>query len=261
MIGAGQSAATLGWEGRLPSSSRYFFAAGDSRYFKFFASALALSAHQHGNPLHLHVINPSEDNLRVAAAINTNLDGVTVSWVADEAESRYEAEDRLAYYACIRIHVLPRLLARPGAIRVYAMDFDSLFNRPCVMGGPKQSLGLFFRDTPSFAKVPGIEKPGMKVLASLWWVDSVRLDYAQAVADYVAARPVRWMVDQEALYALVQEMGLRSIAGDLADYRNDMLDWTFSPRGVLWTGKGLRKFRPVFIERVRDLNQQFKALL
>lgn len=236
------------WSGQTPKRATYFLAAGCSIYFEGFAPSLAMSAVKIGMPIHIHVVNPSLTAITIATCMNMIPD-VTVTW--SEAGGISEDKDRrTAFYANARIRLLPHLLAAPGVERIYVVDIDSIFNRRPDLTVSKP-IGLRLRDKPA---------PHKKLLAGLFWVDAERLDYAQAVADFVDRSDLYWGVDQEALYATMVDMDLRDEVHDIGG--DDLVvDWEFRPDGILWTGKGPRKHEGAFWERVVALRREFNHML
>lgn len=269
----------LDWQGKLPTRPRYFFGAADTTFFERFARALAMSADKMGNPLHMHVINPSSRAFAMANRINA-MPTVSVTWAADERFSEFEGQSRSTYYSNVRTFALPHLLRMPGTERVVVIDFDSLFNRPYGLYADTKPIGLFLRDTwqvkpptaeqiaqmkaigrDTWVDMPTDEKRRLTMtLGSMWWVDASHVDYAQACADYVTKQGFTWMIEQAALYEVMHAMGLRDSVSDIALFIPPALDWRFSREGMLWTGKGPRKLeRNPFSDRVSELNAEFGA--
>lgn len=244
------------FNGASPKTPRFFFAAADSAYFTFFAPALAMSAHKCGNPLHLHVFNPSVEALNVADAAN-RLEGVTVTWHDTRECDGLTGKQWLSFCSNIRVHLLPELLALPHVERVYAIDIDSLFNRKHAMDEP-EPIGLFLRD-PAGLMVPDEVRHRYHVLCSMWWVDKSEIGYATACSLYIRLHDLAWCLDQEATHAAMESMGLRDQVADISKI-DGLLDWHFRGHGVLWTGKGARKLdNPVFLEKMRALKAEFRA--
>ncbi len=156
---------------------------------------------------------------------------------------------------------MPRMLELPTTERVYGVDTDSVFNKPFDMAGPSTlPLGIYLRESWDLSAFPEADRPRMMSLLSLWWIDKSHIAYARAVSDYLNAREKRWMLDQEAHYVTMRSMGLRNSCFDISTVPH-LLDWTFSPEGVVWHGKGeLKNRHPTLIERRIALKERYLAL-
>ncbi len=247
------------WKGALPTAPRYLFAAGDTKYFEAFAPSLAMAAHMQGVPLHLHVINPTDNAFGTADFILRRLPDVSIAWhhEPDLEQRGYRPIQLASYYCNLRMVLLPHLL-RLGADRVYVTDLDIILNRHLPMQGPPNPIGLFLRDRWDMLGRSDARKGMLNCLGALWWVDYARLDYANQCADYILSHAPRWLLDQEALYQTMMAMGLRDEVFEIN--RTRIVDWKFDEASVIWTAKGPRKVRAEpFAQRTDALIAELRA--
>ena len=92
------------------------FAACDSKYFDKFAPSFVNSAAAQGLDIHIHVVNPTENNCSLAVIMNGLVDTqVTYSFHDIDLKGKSEDEVR-TYYACVRFLLLPAIVQAAGKV-------------------------------------------------------------------------------------------------------------------------------------------------
>ncbi len=112
------------------------FASCDSVYFNNFGIPLLYSANEHGNDLHIHIMNPTYEDIVLAQNLKNEMKvNFTYSYEQTPANVR-------EYYSCNRFMVAPYFLET--ADRILIIDTDCLIMQKLEF--PDAELGLFLRD-------------------------------------------------------------------------------------------------------------------
>ena len=242
--------------GEVPSSP-VVMAACDSAYFIKYAPAFVYSASQHNKDVHIHVINPTDQVLALACAINSVVDTkvtytfqdedltkLSEKYKQSEATNRFELR---ALYACLRFMVLPFLL--PHAQKILVLDIDCLIMNDFEF--PKEPVGYFPREP--LPGTVGWENEGSKVAAGAVYFDLQALNIASAIANTLEGLPLQWFNDQIALNHV-----LKQIPDELKfEFDSSFMDWHFVEGTTIWTGKGPRKVSdPVYVPKQLALHDE-----
>jgi len=225
--------------GEFPTSP-VVFAACDSKYFLEHAPSFIYSATDHKFDVHIHIVNPTNDVLSLAAILSsTTHKRVTYSF-HDFAFNDFDSEQERAYYACTRFAVAPHVLKT--ANKVMILDIDCLIMNDFEF--PDLPVGYFPRKGEVDA-ANNWERQGMKVAAGAVYYNIDALNVAEAVSATIEGLPVRWFNDQIALSHIIDQlMSTTKVDPDdiLHEFDSTFLDWEFKSGTSIWTGKGSRKY-------------------
>jgi hypothetical protein len=237
----------------IPTPKDVFVTSCDGKYLQTYGPAFVASARDTRNPVHLHIVNPSPEDMALLARMSRFYDDCTSS-IEQTDLYHLTPEQRNAYYASARYHVVADILTRHPKARTFVMDIDSVFRRHFEYHPHHHPIGLYFRDPVAHGARSELEMKGMRVLAVCWiWGDEARpaspggTAYACAVSDYLKTHTPRWFIDQEALAECYDKCSVP--ATDLSE--STIIDWEMRPYTVIWTAKGNRK----------HTNAQFKSAM
>lgn len=227
----------------------------DPVYLRAHGPAFVASAGLCNNRIHLHIIDPSEDDMQFAFDLRTkmiNMCGSTFDRMTITSERAilfdangipFSAESRRTYYACSRFLVADQLFFL-GSNSLFITDIDSLFMTQ--IDEPAADIGLFLRD-----HIPGTvgwEERGTKVAAGAVYYNKSHAWFASEVAHIIMHSDFRWFLDQVAL-----NMTYEKHKDDIAKFHQftpKFLDWEFVEGTSIWTGKGPRKTdNPRYVEQ------------
>jgi hypothetical protein len=216
----------------------------DSNYFKNFAVPLVYSANENDTNLHVHVINPDEEDFVIFEKMKSrvNID-LTLSY--EKTRSPVGRE----YYSCNRFMIAPLFLEK--AEKLLIIDTDCLIMKKLVF--PKTDYGLFLRDP--LPNTNEWETEGSRVAAGIVYFNKTAIEFATLVRNILLNNQLIWFIDQRALWEAHKQFN-QSLTYQTFD-NNDM-DWEFVEGTTIWTGKGNRKYTDqkylTVQQKFRDMN-------
>jgi hypothetical protein len=215
-------------------------AAADHEYFKAYGYAFVKSSCYNGNKTHIHLLTKPKShaeekelfgNLRSLKERFKNLFTFTLDMYG------YKGREE---FASARFHVAPIFMDMASRfeqpLNLMILDIDSVVRR--YIQFPKAAVGLFFRE-PFGANE--WERRGTRVAAGAVFYDHTSTLFAKKVSDRIYDIDKKWFADQVALAETADEFKLASAIYDFSK-DNHFLDWEFHDDGIIWTGKGDRKF-------------------
>ena len=237
--------------GEFPTGE-VLFASCDSKYFNDFGIPLAYSCNEVKNNLHLHVMNPNEDDYGTATVLKNDLDiQLTVSYEEGGPKTR-------EYYSCNRFIIAPHMIAN-GVDKLMIIDTDCL-----VMNKYEWSdadLGLYLRDP--LPGTVGWEKEGTNVAAGIVLYTKKSLPFAQEVAHALSTNELIWFIDQVALWSCYKKHQMNpneDPAYKFEEFTSKEMDWEFIEGSTIWTGKGPRKYdNETYVAKQQYFRDQFNS--
>ena len=221
------------------------FASCDSGYLRAHAPALVASAACAETSLHLHVIEPQDDDLDFLDHLSSRYHKIAGWPQSDFTHStapmwmRYPAvrDDTMrTIYATDRfLSVMTQMIARPDQYLI--IDTDCLIMKPITESDLHGDVGLFLREP--LPGTVGWEAQGTRCAAGAVYYSSRAMGFAQEVAARIRKGPIAWFLDQVAINETYER--------HISDYRFDyfdsqFMDWEFVEGTTIWTGKGPRKY-------------------
>jgi hypothetical protein len=198
-------------------TGNFFYFAADSKYFDLYGKALALSLLQHApwSKVHVHLYNPTNDQLDWC-------DQKTVSYSQELIDVNNKEFNTLC--ACIRFIRIPEIF-EPSA-RIISFDCDVIANKLIP-------LAKFIEATDT-SKIT-IRK-GDKSLASAisFGLDDFRNRYSGRLNESFKQNNIYWFLDQDILDSMMIEKPISKLSSE----------WTgtkMTPDRMIWTAKGSRK--------------------
>ena len=213
-------------DGTIPEGD-VIMASCDSVYFDNFAVPLIYSANEHGNDIHIHIINPSPSNISTADKLKEKLD-IRFTYTTENTENTTRE-----YYSCNRFLVAPHFLKK--AERLFIIDTDCLIMKKLEF--PNTDLGLFLR-TPLPGTI-GWEYEGTHVAAGTVMYTKKAIEFAEEVASIITSNPMIWFLDQVALWRAYCK---HETNYSVTRFTQKDMDWDFKEETSIWTGKGSRKY-------------------
>tara|TARA_B100000902_G_scaffold399258_1_gene469297 strand:- start:5794 stop:6516 length:723 start_codon:yes stop_codon:yes gene_type:complete len=207
------------------------FAACDSKYFMDHASPFVNSASLAGKPVHIHVVNPTNDCLLEAKRLE-NLANTPVTFTGNVMEIPDDPDAMKCTYASLRFFVLPYLLEKIEKIMV--LDIDCMVMRDFEF--PDKPCGLFVRQPVTY--LSDWIKEGTKIAAGIVYFDRSYIDKTKKLIEIINSLPRTWYADQVALNKLLVEHINHE---DVFVFGGNFMDWNFLDGTVIWTGKGKSK--------------------
>ncbi len=201
------------------------FASCDSKYFNNFGIPLLYSANDHEHTLHLHVINPTSDDIVTLKDLQVKKD-FTYTIEENNIQSR-------EYYSCNRFMVAPTFLET--ADRLLIIDTDCLVMNK--MEFPEADFGLFLRDP--LPGTVGWEQEGTHVAAGMVLLSKQSMEFAKDLSKALYEHELIWFLDQVMLWRLYNVYKDELF---FHKFTPDDMDWEFLPDTKIWTGKGPRKY-------------------
>jgi len=219
------------------------FASCDSVYFNNFGIPLLYSANEHGNDLHIHIMNPTYEDIVMAQNLKNEMKvNFTYSYEQTPANVR-------EYYSCNRFMVAPYFLET--ADRILIIDTDCLMMQKLEF--PDAELGLFLRDP-----IPGTvgwENEGTHVAAGMVLMSKEAMNFAKDLSKQLYEHQLIWFLDQVMLWRLYNEY--KEVL-NFHQFTDKDMDWEFLPDTKIWTGKGPRKYdNPKYVaeqQKYRDMH-------
>lgn len=212
--------------GELPTGD-VILASCDSLYYKEHAQAFFNSAIQHGNKIHIHVINPDANDI-ASLVFCKDQHRIHFSWTYEFSNIR---GDPKPYYASNRFLLASYLIGAIPNIRLMLTDIDCLVNVKIPF--PDKPLGLFLREYE--------QQEIMKVAAGLVYIGHGGATFIHRVADKIHDNQLLyWFVDQIALWTTYKEL---TLPDTIMKFRCEHMDWEYIKPSWIYTGKGPRKYR------------------
>lgn len=251
----------------VPTTSVVFTAA-DSQYFHMFGTEFVYSFSRMGHDIHVHIVNPDtrcHDIVKKLKSICRTK--VTFSHeVTDIQQYRKDGEDD-TYYTCARWIKLPEILESAGEVMV--LDIDCIARKPFVFPH-NENLGFY----PRFKN----KDSNMKILAGIFYITKEKMELANRIRDSILNNPMEYYVDQIVLHEElkneteyfkfdddfcdgddVDAKCNRFFDGDCVIGRDGELT-NFNENSIIWTGKGLLKFKhPQYLELFKYWQKEFKS--
>lgn len=249
-------------------TSPVVFTAADSKYFHMFGTEFVYSFSRMGHDVHVHLVNPDEkchDLVKKLKSVCRTK--VTFSHeVTDIQQYRKDGEDD-TYYTCARWIKLPEILESAGEVMV--LDIDCIARKPFVFPH-NENLGFY----PRFKN----EDSNMKILAGIFYITKEKMKLANRIRDSILNNPMEYYVDQIVLHEElkneteyfkfdddfcdgddVDAKCNRFFDGDCVIGRDGELT-NFNENSIIWTGKGLLKFKhPQYLELFKYWQKEFKS--
>ena len=226
-------------KGQKPTGD-VIFASCDSIYFNNFGIPLLYSANEHGNNLHLHVINPTKQDIDLLFRLRIEKN-FTFTYEENNINNR-------EYYSCNRFMVAHEFLST--ADKLLIIDTDCLVMDRLEF--PDAHLGLFLRDP--LPGTIGWENEGTHVAAGMVLLSKEAKHFAKDLSTALYEHELIWFLDQVMLWRLYNEY--KQVL-DFHLFTEKDMDWEFLPDTKIWTGKGPRKYdNPKYVaeqQKYRDM--------
>lgn len=247
----------------LSRDDLWLVTAADSSYFINYAPALIESCLRYNTKLCLTVINPDErckllvDYLSRSEWLERGLCFFTLN--------EDVARPTPAYYATSRFRIAYSLLQSQLITRALVIDVDSYLQRPVPQAVfERYEMGLWLREEEI--------EPGMQCLAGCSMFTTASLPvlarvlsnvskwgYSRHFTDQLAIyEAYKWWADDPSYWQWYNN-GEKPISKfiDFAKW-GPLIDWQFTDRGIIWSGKGRRKFENLrYISGQNDLTAEF----
>jgi len=198
-------------------TGNFFYFAADSKYFDLYGKALALSLLQHApwSKVHVHLYNPTNDQLDWC-------DQKTVSYSQELIDVNNKEFNTLC--ACIRFIRIPEIF-EPSA-RIISFDCDVIANKLIP-------LAKFIEATDT-SKIT-IRKGGKSLASAIsFGLDDFRNRYSGRLTESFKQNNIYWFLDQDILDSMMIEKPISKLSSE----------WTgtkMTPDRMIWTAKGSRK--------------------
>jgi len=221
-----------------------------------------------GHDVHVHLVNPDEKCHDLAKKLKSVCrTKVTFSHeVTDIQQYRKDGEDD-TYYTCARWIKLPEILESAGEVMV--LDIDCMARKPFVFPH-NENLGFY----PRFDN----EDSNMKILGGIFYITKEKIKLANRIKDSILKNPMEYYVDQIVLHEelkneteyfkfdddfcagdVVDAGCHRFLDGDCVIGRDGELT-NFNENSIIWTGKGLLKFKhPQYLELFEYWQKEFQS--
>jgi hypothetical protein len=221
------------------------FASCDSKYLHAHAPALVASAAAVDNAIHLHVINPEDEDFEFIHHLSSRYHKIA-GWPQSEftwstapqwIQNPAIRQDTIrTLYATDRfLSVMTQMIARPDQYLI--IDTDCLIMKPISESSLHGDVGLFLREP--LPGTTGWEAQGTRCAAGAVYYSSRAMDFAQAVANRIRQGPIAWFLDQVAISETYANMKDRY---NYQYFDENFMDWEFKEGTTIWTGKGPRKY-------------------
>lgn len=216
-----------------------FFAACDEKYFQEHARAYVNSVRPTYNCI-IRVVNPTNQSSWDSYDAKI-LESPRLLTSEDSSQ-----ENMRVFYSIERFIDLKDMINNIGENNgLLITDIDCYVNKTIDTSHfDGKSVGLFLRDP--LPGTVGWEFYGTHVAAGVVFIrcDEVGLEFANRVNNKLFSMgPLRWFIDQVALYSVYCEMKEEKLLTDenFITLDNKFMDWEFKEDTFIWTGKGNRK--------------------
>jgi len=227
-------------KGHRPTGN-VLFASCDSKYFNDFGIPLLYSANEHGHALHLHVMNPTKNDVTTLRDLEARK-----NFTFTHEENNIHARE---YYSCNRFMVAPAFLET--ADKLLIIDTDCLVMNELEF--PDADLGLYLRDP--LPGTVGWEQEGTHVAAGMVLLSKQAIDFARDLSKALYEHQLIWFLDQVMLWRLYNVYKEKL---SFHQFMPEDMDWEFLPDTKIWTGKGPRKYdNPKYVaeqQKYRDMH-------
>lgn len=204
--------------GNLNLSGKFFYFAADTIYFDLYGKGLSLSLKNKApwSQVHVHLFNPSEEQLKWCKSkkISFTFESVDIS----------DDEKRKTYYACVRFIRIPEIFN--DSSNILSLDCDQLAN--------KNIPEIKFDQDTSISKVT-VKKNGRALASAIGFgKDNFRHEYRNRLLSEFENDNIYWFLDQDILDQLISERKVETMG----------FDWTgtkMTENQMMWTAKGERK--------------------
>jgi hypothetical protein len=248
-------------QGNLSCNNFFLYAACDRNYFNEYALPFINSAKLNsGCEVHLHIFNPSEDQLNLCKEKNISYSYEYVdSNNFTKAANRWSVEpkthkeklnydriltamkksndlsvlDRIqkTYYACARFVRLQELLKSNS--KFFAVDIDAVVRKSIPNINGVNEIYMH--------KIVGAKA---RILAGgLYCVNSQNkflTEYSNILKDHINKDNMHWGLDQDVLFDIVEKYNIGNLS-------KSYIDWDMRQDSIIWTAKGSRKELDIFI--------------
>jgi len=238
------------------------FASCDSVYLREHAPALVASAACAETSLHLHVIDPNDEDLQFLDHLSSRYHKIA-GWPQSEfthsnapmwIQNPAIRQDTIrTLYATDRfLSVMTQMIARPDQYLI--IDTDCLIMKPISESSLHGDVGLFLRDP--LPGTVGWEAQGTRCAAGAVYYSSRAIDFAQAVANRIRQGPIAWFLDQVAISETYENMKDRY---NYQYFDANFMDWEFKEGTTIWTGKGPRKYdNPTYVAKKQHFDRMMR---
>jgi hypothetical protein len=219
--------------GQVNITQDSFYFAADSVYLNLYGKALALSLKEHAlwSNIHIHIFNPTHDQLSWCSANNITCSYEYIDTSIDELRT---------YYSCVRFIRVPEIFNKN--CRVISLDCDGIVVKTITRD-------RFINDT-NISKVLWREKQQMSLASSVFYgPDNFRIEYANKLKSYFENDTFKWFLDQNIMDEMLKNNEVQITVST---------DWGNAKVGkqtLIWTGKGDKKFNPEFQQLLQKYNQ------
>ena len=218
------------------------FACCDGIYFEKFGSAFINSACLNKNITQVHVINPTKSFDDISKKLISYHGGSFLTITQETKNMPIDKEITRTLYACERFHKIIDIVDDHTSVLV--LDIDCVIRKK--LPPLECAVGLYFRDTSG----NDWESRGMKIAAGAVYYGAGSQYFAQRVSKKIEGYPPQWFVDQVALNEVAEEFKYGLKIQDLSKIPG-YLDWDFKEDGIIWTGKGPRKYESkIYLDEV-----------
>jgi len=206
-------------QGQTNQSGKFFFFAADTGYFNLYGKALAYSLRQHAPwaKVHVHIYNPSEEQLSWC-------EQHSVSYTYESVDVNY-AEIK-TYYACVRFIRIPEIFSNDA--KIISFDCD-------VLARKHVPENIFDKDTVA-SRVTIRHKTGKSLASAIFFgPDDFRYRYSDRLKENFSKDNIYWFLDQVVLDEMLE-------AGEASPIGYEI--WTstkMNDKDIFWTAKGDRK--------------------
>jgi hypothetical protein len=215
-------------------------------YFRAFALPMLVSLREKSphTPVHIHIMDATEDEARFAVAFTNRLmaEMVAISVERPNLRTAPPMEARCYYHAIRFIRLLQHL--ETYGVPLWLMDVDAVVNRDL-----NELFGLLAGSDVSMRIRPGRMEPWNQFNACVvgWSTTAPSHEYLHLIAAYVAyfhqRKALRWGIDQLAMYGAFMDMRDRGADPRLALLGEREVDYLYRDDGFIWCNSGAAKFR------------------
>jgi hypothetical protein len=236
------------------------FTSCDSVYLNLHAPALIASAASKDTSIHVHVINPQDNDLDFLDHLSSRYHKIA-GWPQSEftystgpmwiQTPAIRGDTTRTLYATDRfLSVMTQMIARPNQYLIVDTDFlimDHIYDLP-------GDVGLFLRDP--LPGTVGLEAQGTRCAAGAVYYSSRAMDFALNVANRIRQGPITWFLDQVAISETYQNMKDRY---NYHYFDSKFMDWEFVEGSTIWTGKGPRKYdNPTYVAKKAEFDRMMR---
>jgi hypothetical protein len=236
------------------------FTSCDSVYLNLHAPALIASAASRDTSIHVHVINPQENDFDFLDHLSSRYHKIAgwpqseftystgPTWIRTPA---IRGDTMRTLYATDRfLSVMTQMIARPNQYLIVDTDcliMDHIYDLP-------GDVGLFLRE--SLPGTVGWEAQGTRCAAGAVYYSSRAMDFALNVANRIRQGPITWFLDQVAISETYQNMKDRY---NYHYFDSKFMDWEFVEGSTIWTGKGPRKYdNPTYVAKKAEFDRMMR---